>query len=72
MEAKILNRSGNSTTHKVTFEAKDVLPINHSQAMEAQRALGYDPMGYDFFGFKCQATDGGYVAVWYCDASCGN
>lgn len=71
MEAKIIDRSGNGISGRITFQAHSSERITEEQASSAQMKAGYHPAGYDFFSFRCiEKPDGTYLASWQCSASC--
>lgn len=64
------SRIDHKTRHCIAFLATSDQPITEDMATEEQERLGYNPMGYGFFGFYEEPDGDTHTAYWYCHSTC--
>lgn len=50
----------------IKFELVSNVPLDESDARDAQCQAGWHDMAHGFFGFICEERDGHFVATWDC------
>lgn len=63
------------TNDWIYFELNSIEPVSEQDAMRHQQNNGYIPMGYGFYGFKCEKKEDSegrdyYQAKWKCSSCC--
>lgn len=69
-QAKITGKTGNSISHKVTFEASSAIELSKDDIASIQERLGYHPAGYGLYKVLQTEFNGKYLYQWECSACC--
>lgn len=74
IRTRILSGSKFSVISRIFFQSISKQPIGCEIAKDHQKKLGFDPIAYDFEGFRCEIDPASkvYVADWYCYGSTGD
>jgi hypothetical protein len=65
-ESLIYNEKQRSSIY---FWTED-LTLTEDEARDFQRKIGYDPMGYGFYGFGFSQNKDKKIIKWYCSSVC--